>query len=225
MKKTKDSALGRLPALQRRILLSLKSDGPSTIARLAREHRVTTEAVRLQLTDLARRGWVEKTVARRGVGRPVGTYRLAPAAEPLFPKAYDELAVELLDAAAGTLGPDAVKRMLASMADARVREWLPRLKGMSLDQRLRFLTGVYRPGDPFMRAEGGKEPRLVETNCPFFSVASKRPVLCSLTVSVLSRLLGRRVARAESFQAGDGRCVFRVLAEKVRADAPFETER
>ncbi len=37
--------------------------------------------------------------------------------------------------------------------------------------------------------------------------------LCSVTVSVLRRLLGRDVVRTERFQEGNGRCVCKVLPE------------
>lgn len=224
MTRKNEPPLSRLPALKRSLLLSLKRAGPATIARLAAETGVTREAVRQQLVELTAEGLAVKTTAARGVGRPTGTYGLAPAAEPLFPKAYDELAVELLDAAADELGPAALKKILARMAAERVRRWLPAMKGKSLAERVRVLRGVYRDGDPFMRAEAGDPPRLVETNCPFFAVASKRPALCSMTVSTLSRLLGRRVTRAERFQNGDGRCAFLIGKERVRADAPFVLE-
>jgi hypothetical protein len=47
-----------------------------------------------------------------------------------------------------------------------------------------------------------------------------------VTVSLLSRLLGVDVYREQRFQSGDGRCTFRVLADRERAtDAPaFQRE-
>lgn len=130
----------------------------------------------------------------------------------------------VIGAAAETLGPAAVRKILAAMAEERVKRLKPMLKGKTLEQRLRLLRDVYRKDDPYMSVEAGGELRLVETNCPFYGVASRRPVLCSLTVSVLSRLLGRAVEREKRFQHGDGRCVFRVLEKPVRADASFQLE-
>ena len=224
MTRKPDDRLSQLPALQRRLLSLLKEGGPATIARLAPRARVTREAVRQQLAGLESRGWVSREPAAKGFGRPASAYRLAAAAEELFPKAYDELAVELLDAAAETLGPEALRRILDSMAAERVKRWEPALRGKSLEERLRLLRDVYRKDDPYMRTTSGAKTTLVETNCPFFSVASRRPQLCSLTVSVLSRLLGRKVTREERFQHGHGRCVFSVGAEPVSPDAPFAPE-
>jgi hypothetical protein len=51
--------------------------------------------------------------------------------------------------------------------------------------------------------------------------ATSPAVLCSTTVSTLSRLLGVRVVRDVRFQDGAGRCVFRVDPARPRpVDAP-----
>ncbi|MCG8432716.1 MAG: DNA-binding protein, partial [Gammaproteobacteria bacterium] len=49
---------------------------------------------------------------------------------------------------------------------------------------------------------------------PFLNVAMKEPRLCSLTISTMKRLLGVEVERTDRFQNGDGRCVFRIHANK-----------
>src|SRR4029077_19972848 len=77
------------------------------------------------------------------------------------------------------------------------------------------LKGIYDEDDAFTSVK--KDARgymLVERNCPFLNVALKRPRLCSITVSTLTRLLGVRVVREERFQDGDRRCVFRVLEDE-----------
>jgi predicted ArsR family transcriptional regulator len=40
------------------------------------------------------------------------------------------------------------------------------------------------------------------------------PHLCSMTVNTLTRLLGLRVSREQTFQNGNGCCEFRVLKDK-----------
>ena len=49
---------------------------------------------------------------------------------------------------------------------------------------------------------------------PFLNVATERPAVCSVSVSLLSQLLGVEVVREERFQDGDGRCVFRVYEDR-----------
>ena len=213
------------------ILEALKREGPLAIAQLAERLAMSGEAVRQQLVQLQREGWIEALhdrAAGRHSGRPAARYRLTQAGDHVFPKHYDALTVAVLDAVSSELGPEALDRILASLTDAQARVWEQRLAGKSVRERVEALRGVYEGEDPFMEAEevsGGF--RLIEHNCPFLNVALERPALCSLTVSLLSRLLGFEVVREERFQSGDGRCSFRVLMDKPRApDAPpFQRER
>jgi predicted ArsR family transcriptional regulator len=168
---------------------------------------------------LQREGWVEAVVERAetsAAGRPPARFRLTASGDHLFPKNYDALAVMLLDAVAGELGKPAFEKVLAAIADGRVRDWEPRMRGLTLAERVQALKAVYGTGDPYMEVEkvrGGF--RLIERNCPFLNIALQRPALCSVTVSALSRLLGVRVVREERFQHGHGRCVFRVVSNEA----------
>ena len=205
-----------LSNIRQQILLLIKQAGKTTIAELAEQLGVSYEAVRQQLKLLEGDNLVARCVERDPeacrVGRPTGTYALSAAGEHLFPKNYDELAVELIDTMAGTLGPEAMRQVLAALTDSRVRDWEPRLRDKSLPERIEILKGVYLEDDPFMQVDQSDgELRLVEGNCPFLNVATRRPALCSVTVSTLTKLLGRQVVREKRFQHGDGRCVFRVL--------------
>ncbi|HWE25754.1 MAG TPA: winged helix-turn-helix transcriptional regulator [Myxococcales bacterium] len=212
------------------ILEALKRDGPLAIAQLAERLGMSGEAVRQQLVQLQREGWIEALRERgpaRHSGRPPARYRLSQAGDNVFPKHYDSLMVAVIDAVASELGPAALERILSRLTDARVRQWEPRLVGKSLRERVEALRGVYEGEDPFMEVEevaGGF--RLVEHNCPFLNVAMERPAVCSVTVSLLSRLLGVTVVREQRFQNGDGRCSFRVIADRPRsAEAPaFQME-
>jgi len=100
----------QLPDSRRAILMALKRQGPSTIAQLADELQLTGEAVRQQLLQLQREGWIESRVTRsaeRGrTGRPATSYRLTDAGDHLFPKQYEALSVALIDAVGAQLGED-----------------------------------------------------------------------------------------------------------------------
>ncbi len=215
-------ALDAMPEPRRVILLALKGSGPLAIADLAAKIGITYEAIRQHLGQLEVEGWVARRVQRgsTSLGRPRSLYHLTAAGDHLFPKEYADLAVELIDAAAERLGPDAVRELLTEVARRKVRQWAPALEGRPLDQQLEALQNIYIADDPFCRVERDDQgnPRLVEMNCPFLEVARRRPALCSVTVSVLRHLLGREVVRTERFQAGDGRCVFQVLADRPVAE-------
>lgn len=198
------------------ILGCLKRDPGATMGSLAEVLDISTEAVRQHLVVLEKEGWVHRQrKPSDGVGRPPVGFYLTAAGEHLFPKHYDDLAAELVETIALDLGEDAVRRILSALTDKRVQRWMPRLQGKSLRERMEALTDIYLADDPFMTVDAdGKSLRLVEQNCPFLNVAHEHPVLCSVTVCSLTRLLGYRVVREQTFQDGDGRCVFRVLLDE-----------
>jgi predicted ArsR family transcriptional regulator len=210
--------------------MALKERGSATIAQLAPPLGLTGEAVRQQLLQLQREGWIEAIVdhdtVRGRTGRPATVYHLTDAGEHLFPKNYDALSIALLDAVTEELGTDAV-RVLARVADDRVKALAPQVEGRTLEERLDLLRSWYLADDPYMTYErDGGDYRLIERNCPFYNTAMNRPALCSVSVNALTRLLGVHVRREEKFQNGDGRCVFRVHADEPvdAATWPFTLE-
>jgi predicted ArsR family transcriptional regulator len=206
-----------------RILRFLKARGASTIGEAAKRLRLTHEGVRKQMAALEENGWVAREpgpeTGKRG--RPVETYRVTPAGDRLFPKAYDRLSSDLIAGVAAAGGPDLMRKVLASLADMQVAAWEPLLQGLSAEAKLERLQGLYLKDDPFMSVEKRDgDLILIERNCPFLNVALDHPALCSLSVSTLERLLGHPVARVEKFQSGHGRCVFRIrMGERAPANA------
>ena len=213
-----------LSETRRTILYIIKREGAASIAEIAHELRVSYETVRLQVGQMRAEGWLEPHVERRtdssgsspSAGRPVSRYYLTAAGEHLFPKHYDVLSVALIDAVIDKMGTEGLAHILKNLTEARVSQWEPVLEGLTLEEKIEALKGIYLEEDPFTEVEKSEsgELRLVERNCPFLNVALERPALCSLTVSTLTRLLGFKVVREKRFQAGDGRCVFRVLTDR-----------
>lgn len=217
-------SVDQLPDSRRAILHALKRRGASTIAQLAEELQLTGEAVRQQLLQLQREGWVEAKITRDPerirTGRPATSYSLTEAGDHLFPKEYDALSVAVIDAVADELGPDAMKRVLSRIYEERVAAAEGPLRDLPLEDRVEALKNLYIDHDPFMdveKTDGGF--RLIERNCPFLNTAMRRPALCSVSVNALTRLLGVRVDREEKFQLGDNRCVF-----SVHADEPVDAK-
>ena len=215
--------INQLPDSRRAILSALKQHGSATIAQLAAILQLTGEAVRQQLLQLQRDGWIEARIDRTSAGRtgrPATGYSLTAAGDHLFPKQYDALTVAMIDAISDELGPDAAKRVLARVADDKANVIGPLLRDMSLEERIAALKNWYLQDDPYMETQKTEDGfRLIERNCPFYNTAMRRPNLCSVSVNALTRVLGVRVFREEKFQDGDGRCVFRVMANE-----PVDTE-
>lgn len=217
----------QLPDSRRAILLALKRQGPSTIAQLAAELQLTGEAVRQQLLQLQREGWIEAKITRsseRGrTGRPATSYCLTEAGDHLFPKHYDALNVAMMDAIAEELGPDALRRILERIANDKVAVTEQMIGSLPLAERMQALKDWYLKDDPHMALEQVEDGfKLIERNCPFINTAMNRPALCSVSVNALTKVLGVRVVREEKFQNGDGRCVFRVYANEPVDTTTFQ---
>ena len=215
--------LNDLPGPKRNILCYLKQHGGATVADLSSHLQMTGEAVRQQLLQLLQDRYIKRQTERTPAacaGRPSLYYSLTEEGEHLFPKSYDGLTVELIDTVIAQLGKESLQQVLSSMMESRVQQWEYRLQGLSLPERVAALKDIYMENDSFMEVEQeGEEILLIERNCPFLNVAMKRPALCSLTVNVLTRLLGLRVVRKEKFQNGDRRCVF-----SIKPDQAMDTE-
>ena len=215
---------------RRSSLVTLKQKGCATIAQMAEALDLTGEAVRQQLLQLQREGWIEPKVMRspeRGrTGRPATSYVLTAAGDHLFPKHYDALNVAMVDAVVEELGEDALKKVLAHVAAEKVAQTEPSMRALPLETKMHQLKDWYLDGDPYMDVEEVPDGfRLIERNCPFINTAMQRPSLCSISVNAMSNLLGVRVVREEKFQNGDGRCVFRVYKNEPRQSTEFKLEK
>ena len=210
------------------LLQALKRSGPLSMRELAALLGISYEAVRQQIAELKRSGWVATSQAAHAPaaaapgskpGPASRRYHLSAAAEHLFPKHYDELSVELVQHVLERFGGAGVVDILARMTEARVARWAPLLKGLALKERLKALSALYEEKDAYMQVEWREgAPALIERNCPFFNVAQKHPAICSVSVNTLERLLGFKVVREQRFQAGHGRCAFRVRLDEPRPD-------
>lgn len=227
VEKYSNPGLEALPESRQTLLHALKQAGNASAGELAETLGLTREATRQQLLLLQQQGLVESRQRRQsGAGRPALMFSLTGQGEHLFPKHYDRMTVILVDTVTEELGTEQLSRLLSAVTDKQVAEWQDKLKHKSLKEKLLALKDFYFEDDPYTRVvEDENGLWLIEQNCPFLNLAVKRPALCSVTVSTLTRLLGVRVAREKRFQNGDGQCAFHVLADQpVSADFRFEFE-
>lgn len=133
--------------------------------------------------------------------------------------------VDMIDAVTEEIGDAALRRILSHMTDDRVAAVGSGLRGLTLAQKVTALKNWYLDGDPYMDVETtGDSYLLKERNCPYLNTAMRRPMLCSISVNALSRVLGYKVVREEKFQNGDGRCVFRVLQNEPIDESTWQFE-
>ena len=189
------------------IVMLLRRAG-RTVDELAQALDLTDNGVRSHLATLERDGLVRQHGTRRGAGKPAYTYELTSEADQFFPRAYDEILVQLLDVLADRLAPE--------------------LRGPVLDEVSRRLAigRVAPPGDLRSRVEWGASvlrdmgglPEVEEWqgaflirgySCPLGAVVSKHPGACRLAELLLSRVIGATV-RERCERGGSPRCCFDV---------------
>jgi len=153
------------------LLQALKRGGSLTIRELAQDLGITYEAVRQQIAELQRAGWVTGANAAASGARlskpgPASRrYRLSVAAEHLFPKHYDALSAELVQQLIESFGAEGVVEILGRMTDARVRRWAPLLQSLSVKQKLKALPKVgafYGTWYPTRWVGWGRWPRFAD---------------------------------------------------------------
>lgn len=227
------SAVNWLPETRAAILTFLKRRRSATIPQLAVQLSLSTEAVRQQLAQMIREGWISERCPETGDGndkvrgRPANEYCLTTAGDDLFPKRYDDLAIALLDQMTSSPGQNELTAILLGLTNSLVDRLMPATNKRSLEETLDRLKAIYVEGDPFTTVERRDNgPVLVETNCPYLAVAMERPAICSTTVSALQRLTGREVIREERFQDNDHRCVFQIFEDRPLKRVPrFQWEK
>jgi putative cardiolipin synthase len=212
-------AIELIPDSRKALLAELKRLGWATIPQLAAAVSVSTEAVRQQLSQLERDGWIISDCgpeeAPRAPGRPPARYCLSLAGDDLFLKRYATLALMWFDHLADS------DDTLADFTDGRVDELDGKLPAAPLGKRIAGLRSIYIDDDRHTDLEKSDRGfRLIERNCPYLRFAMERPAFCSTTVSTLRRLTGCDVVREERFQDEDGKCVFHIYV-----DAPSRKKR
>src|ERR1044071_1601709 len=209
---------------RRAIVKLLKTEGPLDSARLAERLGLTAMAVRQHLYALQSENLVAAESRPVPLGRPAKFWRLTREADRLFPEAYAELSVALIDSVKDAFGDEGLERVLTSRCARQRVDYGKRIKpGDSLEKKLKELAKV-RSEEGYMaeiRKEGKESFLLVENHCPICAAANACQGFCSTELDLFRSVLGPgvNVERAEHIIKGDHRCVYRVTQEKLTTKA------
>jgi len=200
---------------RRAIVKILKMQGPLDSAQLADQLELTAMAVRQHLYALQNEGHVEAEERPVPIGRPAKHWRLTREADQLFPEAYAELNVSLIQALRDTFGEEGLDQVLVSRCAQQRQDYAKRIRASApLDKRLKELARV-RTEEGYMaevRREKDGSYLLLENHCPICAAANACQGFCSTELDLFRSVLGRGVAveRVEHIVAGDRRCAYRV---------------
>jgi len=200
---------------RRAIAKLLKTEGPIDSAQLAQRLGLTAMAVRQHLYALQREGLVTSEERPVPIGRPAKFWRLTREADHLFPEAYAELSVALIDSVKDAFGEEGLERVLTSRCARQRVDYGKRIRPQApLARKLDELAKV-RSEEGYMaevRTEDDGSFLLVENHCPICAAANACQGFCSTELDLFSSVLGPDVSveRAEHIVKGDSRCVYRV---------------
>jgi len=215
-------ALAELPVTRRALLIALRKRGEARAEELAEQLDVTVSAVRQHLQGLAAADLVAHREERVGPGRPRHVYRLAPAADALFPRSYGELTVELLDYI-GDEDPDLVARAFERRRRARVERTRDRLEGLDFDARVAEVARVLDEDGYLAEVErlddgDGGGWRILEHNCAILAVAQRYGHACGAEIAFLREALpDADVTRVSHILTGAHACTYEVRRRTAAA--------
>ncbi len=203
-----------------RLLVLLKSGGPTTTADLAAQLGISVEAVRQQLVRLQDKGLVEASSEIRGRGRPHQVWRLTLAANRRFPDSHAELTAQLIQAIRKTFGEPALDRVIEARDEELLDTYKAALKDSpNLKERIERLVSL-RTAEGYM-AECQPEQDgylLIENHCPICAASGVCMKFCRSEMELFGKLLGPKVSvsREELMISGSRRCVYRVQPKRSR---------
>jgi len=209
---------------RRAIVKLLKTEGPIDSAQLAERLGLSAMAVRQHLYALQREQLV--TAEERGgpIGRPAKFWGLTREADRLFPEAYAELSVALIDALQDTFGAEGLNRVLDSRCQRQQSDYTKRIRPAdSLKKKLTELARV-RTEEGYMaevKQEEGGSYLLVENHCPICAAATVCQGFCATELDLFRSVLGPdvEVERVEHIISGHRRCAYRVKPTVVTSRA------
>lgn len=183
--------LDRLLETTRGRVLTLLRRSDRTTGELAQRLDLTHNAIRAQLTALERDGLVRVSGRRReGVGKPAYIYQLTAEAEKLFPSAYDQLLIELIDTLSERLGTEETERVLRATG-RRAASGPDVPDSATLRERLDIGLAILADmgGDGEVVRDNGRL-RIRGYSCPLGAVVTHCPEVCALVEELLATVLG-----------------------------------
>ena len=200
-----------LSEARRDVLYALKRRGDATVEEMATALAMTEAGARQHLTALVDQGLIAaRDEPGPGRGRPRRRYRVTPAAEALFPRAYGELTNELL----GYLDdPDLEATLFDRRREQRIAAATNRLEGLDLEGQVAELARILDEDGYMATWEPGDDGTYViaEQNCAIATVALEHPHACRSEIEFIQAVLpAATIERISHMVNGDVRCAYRV---------------
>jgi predicted ArsR family transcriptional regulator len=198
------------------IIHMLRSQGSLTIQIIAEQLSLTGMAVRRHMHELEKQQLVQVTTVITGKGRPTYHYALTEAAEALFPRNYQMLALDLLQELSEE---EETKPIVNKMFQGRKKKLYTRyanqMSDATLAQRVIALTTIQTAAGYMAESSSeGEHYYIAEYNCPIKDVAKSYKQACQCELELFSELLQTDVERTECITNGQKRCLYKIAKQK-----------
>jgi predicted ArsR family transcriptional regulator len=210
----------QMQSTRQQILEYLQRHGRGTVKELGALLGLTSTGIRQHLTVLERDDLVEAREERGRVGRPTLVYSLTDKADGLFPKAYDSLAIVLLEELRESGGNEQLHGLLQSVARRMAAPHVQRVRKKNLRERVRETAAIMEDQGCVTDWHEGEDGDFYidEYTCPFPRIAEADRAVCALHVEFVRTLTGGDTRLARSLMRGERACTYRVRTVTVRDD-------
>ncbi|MCL2735277.1 MAG: transcriptional regulator [Propionibacteriaceae bacterium] len=206
-----------------RVMKHIVEHGWTTSVALADEFELTAAAIRRHLAYLLTAGMLttrsQPVSLRKGAGRPAKEFAATAQGRQTFSHAYDTFAISAVETLHRLGGDEAVTQFFEARF-AAIEARFAELRALDADLPQAEALSIALTEDGFMagvQPVGGGE-QLCQHNCPYPSIATRFPQLCTVETSVFSRLLSSHVQRLATIAHGDGVCTTNIPPSTRKED-------
>ena len=196
------------------LFLLRKSERGMSTEELCKSLNVTPMAVHRQLKRLLQEGLVTSEILRQDRGRPIHIYKLTEATDPIFPKSYSQLLLELLTELKLKEGVTRVRELFESRFKRFVASNREKVAAQKLSDTVVGTCEVLNENGYMAESESAPGHKFVIKlhNCPIYKVARQFPEICGCEQASLSELVNAKVTRDRHILQGHNYCSY--LVEK-----------
>lgn len=180
---------------------------------------ITKTAAKEHVVKLVTAGLLTFKDVRGSVGRPRRHYLLTSEGQEIFPRKYSWLSNALLEILAEDLGPQALDKVMKSLATKVAVSMESKFKTANSTAELLGLVAEalnelgYRAS--LKQSDLRKGAVIEATNCVYHAVAKRHPALCAFDIKFIEKATGGLSVRLESCIARGG-AVCRFCMRKQR---------
>ena len=188
------------------VLDYLRERESATVAELADSLQVTATAVRQRLVRLMAQGYVERSSARGGRGRPSHRYVLTVKGRRKVGVNFPDLAIAIWSEIQSLGDREIQGRLIAGISKRLAGMYANAVHGESLEEKMQSLAGLFGERRiPFAVEAAEAGPKLTVLACPYPDLAEQDRSVCSMERQLFTEILGENV-RLDRCRLDGGKC-------------------